>query len=436
MKEQNSMSVSKVERSMKLLGTGFKVGANYIKHYSKKVVNPGKDRTDLDEANASDIYDTLSHLKGSALKVAQMLSMDKGILPGAYSEKFSLALNSAPPLSGPLIIKTFQRHFGKSPFDIYDTFEMKASHAASIGQVHKATKDGVHLAVKIQYPGVADSISSDLKMVKPFAFRLLGMSESELAVYLKEVEDKLIEETDYVNELQQGTFIGNACKEIESLRFPKYFPEYSNDRILTMEWLEGQPLRDFIASNPGQEKRNQIGQALWDFYSFQQHELKLIHADPHPGNFLVDNEGNLAIVDFGCVKEIPQDFYEAFFGLVYPPAGTGLDKMQEWMFQLEMLSRKDDPEKIKFFTSMYLEMIGLFGKPYLNDTFDFGDPEFINALYSFGEKATKIPELREARGSRHFIYVNRTNFGLYNILHELKAEVNTGKFSFQTGEVV
>src|SRR5690606_21182598 len=118
-----------------------------------------------------------------------------------------------------------------------------------------------------------------------------------------------------------------------SLRFPKYFPEYSNDRILVMEWLEGQPLREFMASNPGQELRNKVGQALWDFYSFQQHVLKLIHADPHPGNFLIDQEGNLAIVDFGCVKEIPLDFYEAFFSLVYPLEGTGLNEMQKWMFQ-------------------------------------------------------------------------------------------------------
>jgi predicted unusual protein kinase regulating ubiquinone biosynthesis (AarF/ABC1/UbiB family) len=101
MKEQQSIPVTKVARSAKFVKTGFQVGGNYIKHYSKKLFNPALSRDELNEDNAEDIYNSLSELKGSALKIAQMLSMDKNILPRAYSDKFTQAQYSAPPLSGP-----------------------------------------------------------------------------------------------------------------------------------------------------------------------------------------------------------------------------------------------------------------------------------------------------------------------------------------------
>jgi predicted unusual protein kinase regulating ubiquinone biosynthesis (AarF/ABC1/UbiB family) len=155
---------------MRFVKTGAQIGGNYIKHYSKKMLDPSMTKEQLHEDNAEDVYNALSELKGSALKVAQMLSMEKNVLPRAYVNKFALAQYSAPPLSGPLIVQTFVKQFGKTPQQIFDTFNMQSTRAASIGQVHEATKGGQKLAVKIQYPGVAESIKSDLKLVKPIAF--------------------------------------------------------------------------------------------------------------------------------------------------------------------------------------------------------------------------------------------------------------------------
>ncbi|HQS51321.1 MAG TPA: AarF/UbiB family protein, partial [Daejeonella sp.] len=194
--------------------TGLKVGGNYIKHYSKKLFNPSLNKDELNLDNATDIYASLSELKGSALKVAQMLSMDKNILPKAYVDQFSLSQYNAPPLSGPLIVRTFSKYFGKTPSEIYDEFNIRSTNAASIGQVHQASLNGKKLAVKIQYPGVGDSISSDLKMVKPFAFRLLGMSQKELEVYMSEVEERLLEETDYDLEIKRSIVFSEASKNI------------------------------------------------------------------------------------------------------------------------------------------------------------------------------------------------------------------------------
>lgn len=427
-KAQETMPTTKVERSAKFVKTGFQIGGNYIKHYSKKLFNPELSRDELNEDNASDIYNSLSELKGSALKIAQMLSMDKNILPRAYVNKFTQSQYNAPPLSGPLIVRTFTKSFGKTPEKIFDKFNIKSTHAASIGQVHEAELNGKKLAVKIQYPGVGDSISSDLKLVKPFAFRLLGMSEKELNIYIKEVEERLLEETDYEREVRSSIEFSEACKNLENVVFPSYYPALSSNRIITMDWIDGLHLKEFLATNPSQELKNKIGQALWDFYNFQQHELRKVHADPHPGNFLITKDEKLGAIDFGCIKEMPDDFYEPFFSLISTELFDNKEETIKAFRQLEMILPNDTPAQIEFYYKAYKEMISLFGKPYITPTFDFSEPSFFEELYSYGEKIAKMPEFKQARGVKHFIYVNRTNFGLYNILHELKANIKTDTY--------
>ncbi|WP_395811274.1 ABC1 kinase family protein [Daejeonella sp.] len=425
MKEQDSIPTSKTQRSAKFVKTGIKVGGNYIKHYSKKLFNPALNKDELNLDNATDIYNSLSELKGSALKVAQMLSMDKNILPKAYVDQFSLSLYNAPPLSGPLIVRTFTRYFGKTPFQIFDEFNISSTNAASIGQVHQASLEGKKLAVKIQYPGVGDSISSDLKMVKPFAFRLLGMSQKELEVYMSEVEERLLEETDYDLEIKRSIEFSEACKNIPNLIFPTYFPELSSKRIITMGWLDGLHMKEFMKTNPSQDICNQVGQALWDFYNFQQHELRAVHADPHPGNFLITPDGKLGVIDFGCIKEMPADFYEPFFSMTSTNMLQDKAKTIKTFRELEMIRKDDTPAQIEFFYQVYKEMIELFALPYMSQTFDFSKKEYFDNLYNYGERIARMPEFKQARGVKHFIYVNRTNFGLYNMLHELGAMVRT-----------
>jgi|EndMetStandDraft_4_1072995.scaffolds.fasta_scaffold02961_8 predicted unusual protein kinase regulating ubiquinone biosynthesis (AarF/ABC1/UbiB family) len=426
--EQNSIPTTKVERSAKFVKTGFKIGGNYIKHYSKKLFNPDMDKSGLNEDNAADIYQSLSELKGSALKVAQMLSMDKNLLPKAYVDKFTQSQYNAPPLSGPLIVQTFRKYFGKNPDQIFDKFNIRSNNAASIGQVHQAELNGKKLAVKIQYPGVGESISSDLKLIKPFAFRMLGMSEKELNVYMSEVEERLLEETDYELEVRRSIEFSTACANLDNVVFPIYYPELSSKRIITMDWLEGKHLKEFLATNPSQELRNQIGQALWDFYNFQQHELRAVHADPHPGNFLITPEGKLGCIDFGCIKEMPEDFYYPFFSLTSTNLLDNKEETIKAFRLLDMIRRDDTPAQVEFFYGQFKEMISLFAMPYIDDHFDFSQSEFFDQLFAFGERLSKMPEFKQARGVKHFIYVNRTNFGLYNILHELKAKVKTDTF--------
>ncbi len=430
MKEQESIPVSKVQRAAKFISTGAKVGGNYMKHYAKKVVNPSLSKDQLHTDNATDIYKSLSQLKGSALKVAQMMSMDKNMLPRAYQDKFTMAQYSAPPLSFPLVVKTFQKYFSKSPEAIFDTFTKSAVNAASIGQVHKATKDGKKLAVKIQYPGVADSVSSDLKLVRPFALRLLNMNERELDHYMEEVEERLLEETDYILEVERSKEISEACSHIKDLVFPKYYEDLSSGRIITMDWLDGKHIKEWLESNPTQEKKNRIGQALWDFYHHQVHNIKQVHADPHPGNFIIQEDGQLGIIDFGCVKVIPEDFYQGYFSLIKRDLLIKEEELNEIFYNLEFITDKDTEVEKEYFKGVFKEMISLLGKPFHADSFDFANNAYFEQIFKLGDRISNekmFKKSRQARGSRHGLYINRTYFGLYNLLNQIGAEIDTTK---------
>ena len=429
MKTIDYIPTSKLERATKLVQTGAKVGVNYLKYYGEKMVNSDLTRDKLNEDNAEDIYDGLKSLKGSALKVAQMLSMDKSFLPQAYVEKFSLSQFSVPPLSAPLVLKTFKSNLGKTPYEIFDEFNATSVNAASIGQVHLAEKDGKKLAVKIQYPGVANSISSDLALVKPIAIRMFNLQGKDSDKYFKEVEDKLIEETNYLLELKQSQEIVAACAKIDNLTFPNYYPEFSSEKIITMDWMTGVHLSEFKNTNP--EIANKLGQALWDFYMYQIHILKKVHADPHPGNFLVNDKNELVALDFGCMKTIPDDFYVPYFELIDDKVINDPAIFSAKLFELEILRADDSKDEIVYFTQMFYDLLSLFTKPFQSENFDFSNEKFFNDIAQLGERFSKDTNLRKMngnRGSKHFIYMNRTFFGLYNLMFDLKATIVVNQY--------
>lgn len=426
MKTLDRIPTGKIERASKLISTGAKIGVNYLKYYGEKITKTEDEaKGNLNKNNASDIYDGLKELKGSALKVAQMLSMEKNILPAAYVEKFSLSQFQVPPLSAPLVAKIFKNYFGKKPTELFDRFNPDSSNAASIGQVHKAWKDGKELAVKIQYPGVSDSISSDLAMVKPIAMKMFNIKGKNSDQYFKEVEDKLLEETDYELELQQSLEIRKSCENLPNLAFPNYYPDLSNGKIITMDWMHGKHLSTFCEANKNPELANKVGQSLWDFYMFQIHSLRKVHADPHPGNFLVSEDGTLVAIDFGCMKSIPEDFYFPYFELSVRENLENKAFFDQKLLELEIIREDDSSEEKEFFTQIFYELLYLFTTPFQKENFDFSDNAFFEAIADLGQKYAKNTQMKGRnanRGSKHFIYMNRTFFGLYSLMHDINSK--------------
>ena len=426
MKTLDSIPTKKLNRMSKFARTGAKVGLNYVKYYGQTIAASKGAKEQLHQNNANDIYDGLKELKGSSLKMLQMLSMEKNLIPKAYSDKFSLTQFSIPPLSAPLVRRTFQRCFNKYPEEMFDSFEADAIYAASIGQVHRAQLNGKSYAVKVQYPGVADSISSDLALVKPIAIKMFHLQKKGSEQYFKEIESKLLEETDYEHELASGESLREACALIPGLKIPKYYKHLSSRQIITMDWLEGQHLSEFVKTAP-LSKRTQVGQCLWDFYMFQLHRLKTLHADPHPGNFMVSSDNELLAVDFGCIKKIPEAFYRPYFELCKDEVLREPKRYLPRLKTLEILLPSDTDEEKEFFTKMFIELIGIIARPFNGEVFDFANDAYFKTIsrtseYFTNSKAYK--QFNSNRGSRHFIYMNRTLFGLYNLLNRLQVKIN------------
>jgi predicted unusual protein kinase regulating ubiquinone biosynthesis (AarF/ABC1/UbiB family) len=233
--------------------------------------------------------------------------------------------------------------------------------------------------------------------------------------------------------LFQGETLAKECAHLENIIFPKYYKEYSSDKVLTMEWMEGEHLSEFFQRMAGTKEAHKISQALWDFYMFQLHILKKFHADPHPGNFLVDKDYNLIVLDFGCLKSIPNSFYEPYFELVIDENRNDTNTFRSILHKLEVLYDSDTPKETKFIEDLFRELLSVFTKPFQSKNFDFSDETFFQEIVALGEKLSKDKNLRNqngGRGSKHFIYMNRTFFGLYNLMFDLKSEnIKTSNYS-------
>ncbi|WP_165788863.1 ABC1 kinase family protein [Rubritalea profundi] len=353
--------------------------------------------------------------------------MDRNLIPDQYADQFSQAQYNAPPLTYPLVVNTFTKELGKRPNEVFDSFTTKAVSGASIGQVHQAELAGKKYAVKIQYPGVANSMKSDLAIVKPIALRLFQLDSQSLDPYIKEVQERLLEETNYHLELERSQDLAEKSKQLSNTRFPQFFPEMSSLRILTMEWVEGAHLDTYAESNASSEEKLKIAQALWDFYHHQIHELRLFHADPHPGNFKV-HDNQLWVLDFGCTKALSDTFYKDYFSLMNPDVLGDEQLFQDALFKIGLILESDKSHEVKKLTAIFRESVELLSRPFYEGSFDFGDRAYFDELAAFGERTRLDKELNKlstSRGNPNALYLNRTYFGLYHLLGSLGSTVKT-----------
>lgn len=417
----DKVPTGKIARASKFLKTGAKVGRNYAKHYGKKIVGTA-DKGQLDAANARDLFAGFSELRGSALKVAQMLAMDSVNFSEQFTNVMQKAQYSVPPMSPPMAVQAFTKSMGKSPSEVFDEFNAKAVAAASMGQVHEAWKDGKKLAVKIQYPGVADSIKTDLKMMKGAVTRFARVPAKEIQPYFDEIEERLLEEADYVCELNNSVGFARDFAEFPNLIFPTYYPELSSDRVIVMDWLPGKHFKEFLADKPDRDLVDKIAQTIWAFYEYQIHVLKRVNADPHPGNFLLQPDGTVGVLDFGCTKVLEEDIHRDYFILARPDFFQDRQRAEKVLERLELLRPSDTGEKRDMLYDLIQRLITLISKPYHDGYFDFTDRDLIEKMT---EVSVEMSELREVRGSRHYLFLNKTYFGLYSLFQMLEVKLDT-----------
>jgi predicted unusual protein kinase regulating ubiquinone biosynthesis (AarF/ABC1/UbiB family) len=350
--------------------------------------------------------------------------VDQGFLPDEFSEVMTKAQYSVPPINRSLVRSIIRRELGGYPEQVFSSFDTEAMAAASIGQVHKAVlKDGRKAAVKIQYPGVRDTISSDIALARTL-FKRLVSDRSMIDEYVDEIRLTLLEETDYIKEGESIDRFHHRFANNEVIT-PEWVSEFSTERVLTMTFIEGVHLDEFLKTDPQQEKKNHYGQLLWNFFHRQVEDHEEIHADTHPGNFLFTPDGKLGVIDFGCVKSFPEEFFMDYLRLLPTHLQRDEPEIKKLYKRLDVLQA--DPETSEKENRFYQFCINYgyaFAMPYLNDSFDFGNPEYRDMIRQYTKNA---PLSNEPRGSKHFIYSTRVHLGLYHFLMRLGAEVSTAE---------
>lgn len=423
---------SKYERGKIFALSGLKLGTNYAKRHLQTKLgkkSSAEDNSAFHLRNAEAMFKDFSKLRGTALKMAQAISIDRSVLPDEFADVLSRAQYQVPPISKTLIRQIIKQELGKYPEDIFSDFNPNAIAAASLGQVHRAKlKNGKDVAVKVQYPNVRETIGSDLAMGKLLFRRMAGGKAVDK--YFEEVGNKLMEETDYLLEGSQIELYSNRYSDPDFIT-PEWLPEYSTQRVLTMTYVDGLHLNEFLKEQPSQEERNRYGQLLWDFFHSQVNDHYTVHADTHPGNFVLTKNQELGILDFGCIKKCPKDFFNAFLTLMPAHYHEDIDALLPLYYDLELLKsdpRKENDNKELQFYQFCRNFGELMIRPYRDGSFDFNDSAYNKEMTRLLKQAAAEGK---PRGSEHFVYIARVVIGLYRMIIQLGADIETDK-SYQT----
>ena len=273
----------------------------------------------IQEKTAEQVFKVLGELKGGAMKFGQALSVFEAALPEEiarpYRETLVKLQESAPPLPVRVVHKVLAKELGEDWRDHFAFFDDNPTASASIGQVHRGTwKDGRAVAVKIQYPGAAEALISDLNQIQRFAkIFALFMPGLDMKPLLEELRARIIEEVDYRYEAQAQETYARVYDNDPDIAIPKVV--MVSDRVLVSEWMDGTPLSKIISGGT-REQRNNAGMKLARFHFTSPDRAGLLHADPHPGNFRLLDDGRLGVLDFGACNRLPDGFPEPMKNLL------------------------------------------------------------------------------------------------------------------------
>jgi len=256
-------------------------------------------------ANAHRIADVMGEMKGAAMKVGQMLSADPELLDPEFAERLTVLQREAPPMDFATVAEQIERWFDRPIDAVFHTFDPEPLGAASIGQVHRARLfDGRDVAVKVQYPGIADSIESDLRNLGSLLKVGRVFVEKERAdAFIVEARDAILAEADYRIEGRNLKRFGAMLADRPGIRVPEPVDELIAEQVLVMGFCPGEKLDDAINAVADPAERDALAHRFVSLFVHLFHEQFTLHADPHPGNFLLSPEGDIVLLDFGCVKD-------------------------------------------------------------------------------------------------------------------------------------
>ena len=373
------------------------------------------------EGHAEDLKIALGGLKGPLMKVAQILSTIPDALPREYSAQLAELQSNAPPMGWSFVRRRMASELGPDWQGLLAEFTHEAAFAASLGQVHRATGSaGQALACKLQYPDMNSVVEADLRQLKLVfsIYRRYDKAIDPTEVH-KELSARLHEELDYRREARHMRLYDRMLAGETGVHIPEVIDDLCGDRLLTMSWLDGVPLMDYIGAHDGAEDRNRVALNMFRAWYVPLYNYGVIHGDPHMGNYTVRGDGSINLMDFGCIRVFKPSFIKGVIDLY-----TAL--------------RDDDAElavsayEIWGFTGLTKEVIDVLNlwaaflyAPLLEDKvrpIQEGDGEF--GAKVAGHVRRELNRIGGVRPPSEFVLMDRAAIGLGSVFTHLGAEIN------------
>ena len=370
----------------------------------------------------ADLKLALGNLKGPVMKVAQILATIPDALPDEYVEELRQLQSNAPSMGRLFVKRRMSAELGKDWQNKFSSFNQEAVAAASLGQVHKAESlDGQTVACKLQYPDMNSAVEADLKQLR-LAMSIYQRYDNAInaSEIYKELSARIREELDYVREGRNMALYRLMLSNEDAVHVPDLVETASTDRLLTMTWLDGVPILDFIKNNPQLEMRNRVAQNMFRAWYVPFYLFGIIHGDPHLGNYSIRPNGDINLLDFGCIRVFPPTFVKGvidlYKGLRDGDEELAVDAYRTWGF--ENLDRETIDVLNHWARFVYSPLMedkvrriqetnsGVYGK------------EVVEKVHK------ELRRLNGVKPPREFVLMDRAAIGLGSVFLHLNAEVN------------
>ncbi|MDR3608485.1 MAG: AarF/ABC1/UbiB kinase family protein [Oligoflexia bacterium] len=376
---------------------------------------------------AAALVQELGHMKGAAMKVGQMLVLEaRDYLPDEVVQVLEQLQNKASFMPHDEVAAILRADLGKNARRL-EKLSLEPIAAASIGQVHRAVFEGRDVAVKVQYPGVRDSIHSDMKILGVLLKGLATVFRREFEIdgLLEEFSEVFIQETDYVQEAQAAVDYRKAAATLPGIVVPEVFQDVSSSRVLTLSFEPGLTLTDWLRDQrPRREARQALAALILDLYTREFCDWGLVQTDPNPGNFLVRPASGeaagvpeLVLLDFGATKRYSPEFRAQYSKLVMAIFSQDPQAVMEAAFRMNLIDPREAPEAQAVFREMVFESM----RPIVMPRFDFTDDEYLKKMRAHLQKLVKT--LRYSPPPKELIFLHRKLGGVFQMLRQLEADL-------------
>lgn len=424
---KSGLTTGRARRALKVGTLTTQVSSNYLLNALKRPFQTGDARAesilDTHLKNALLIVERSKELRGTFLKLMQMLSMRNDLLPDEVLDVLSVVQSDIPPMAFPMIRERIETELGDTVENLFGSLETEAFAAASLGQVHRGTlHDGTEIVVKIQYPGVEKTVEQDLQNLKTLlhTFTILGRDifrqPIDADALQRELEERLGEELDYRSEAEHTDTFATLFADDEEVIIPEVFHEFSSGRVLTLEYIEGYKLGDILKPGVDQDLKDWVAtkffQTLWQ----QILEFGVLHADPHPGNYLITWHPHMAILDFGSIRAFPTETRASYVALARAILDEDSAGKLKALIELGYLDEADDPAST-------IEVLDLIFEPITLDR------EYDPREYGSLDRALKSAQIRIESGffrspPPHSVLLARALVGLDSYMQLLGTRAN------------